>query len=170
MVSIGKPEVAKELVGHLGLPDGQDLLFVDPENALYTELDLNKGIKETFFSPSTPFAFLDRLQKKDGLRELTEVLSKWNKGEDNEGTSRHQSYDGYCWCSCTNPLTHVVFLCSHPFVAFYIPPKQDQAFNQGGTFVFDGAKTVFAHYDESTGAHADLDKVIRLATEAVVSK
>ena len=31
--------------------------------------------------------------------------------------------------------------------AFIIPPKQAQAFNQGGMFVFDGDETVLAHYD-----------------------
>ena len=35
---------------------------------------------------------------------------------------------------------------------------------QGGTFVFDGAEEIFAHYDASSGAHADLDEVIRIAT------
>jgi hypothetical protein len=54
--------------------------FSDPENALYDSLDLNRGVKETFFSISTPFAFLDRLTKPGGTRELVEVLSKWNKG------------------------------------------------------------------------------------------
>jgi hypothetical protein len=34
---------------------------------------------------------------------------------------------------------------------------------QGGTFVFDGASTVFAHYDESTGAHSDIQQVIDLS-------
>lgn len=38
--------------------------------------------------------------------------------------------------------------------AVYVPPKLEQGFNQGGSFVFDGDRTVFAHYDESTAAHA----------------
>jgi hypothetical protein len=80
MVSIGKPQIGKELIEHLGVPNGKECLFVDPDNALYDTLNLNKGIKETFFSPSTPFAFLGRFTKKDGMKELTEVLSKWNKG------------------------------------------------------------------------------------------
>jgi hypothetical protein len=80
MVSIGKPEVGKKLIDHLNFPNGQNYLYVDPESALYEDLLLNKGIKETFFSPSTPFAFLQRLTKKDGMEELTEVLSNWNKG------------------------------------------------------------------------------------------
>lgn len=56
-------------------------LVIDPENALYDALYLNRGVKETFFSVSTPFAFLERLKKPDGLKDLGEVLSKWSKGE-----------------------------------------------------------------------------------------
>jgi hypothetical protein len=55
-------------------------------------------------------------------------------------------------------------------IAVYTPPKQDQAFNQGGTFVFDGAKTIFAHYDESTGAHSDIAQVIGLAKERILAQ
>lgn len=47
--------------------------------------------------------------------------------------------------------------------AFFIPPKQEQAFLQGGTFVFDGPQTIYAHYDASTGAHSDIQKVIDFA-------
>ena len=47
--------------------------------------------------------------------------------------------------------------------AFIIPPKQSQAFNQGGLFVFAGDDSVFVHYDASTGAHGDLDKAVAVA-------
>ena len=47
--------------------------------------------------------------------------------------------------------------------AFIIPPKQAQAFNQGGLFVFDGEDSAFVHYDASTGAHGDLDKAVGVA-------
>ena len=47
--------------------------------------------------------------------------------------------------------------------AFIIPPKQKQALNQGGLFVFDGADSVFVHYDASTGAHGDLDQAVAVA-------
>jgi hypothetical protein len=132
MVSIGKPEIGKDLVAHLELQDGDQFLFVDPENSLYDQLDLNRGVAETFFSPSTPLALLDRLTKKDGMKDLLEVLSKWNK-------------------------------------AFYLPPKRDQAFNQGGTFIFNDDKTVFAHYDESTAAHAKIDEVVDLALKTAAA-
>ena len=132
MVSIGKPEVGKELVAHLELKDGEQYLFVDPDNALYDELELNRGVKSTFFSLSTPFSFLNRATSKDGMSDLFQVLSKWNN-------------------------------------AAYLPPKQSQAFNQGGTFIFDGSRTVFAHYDESTGAHADFADVIDLAIKTAAT-
>ena len=47
----------------------------------------------------------------------------------------------------------------------YIPPEQEQAFLQGGTFVFDenDGSTVYAHYDPSTAAHAPMDTVLKMA-------
>jgi len=131
MVSIGKPQVGFDLCDHLGVSNGSSFLFADPENILYDELNLNRGVAETFFNPATPFAIKDRLLKKGGMNELNEVLGKWSG-------------------------------------AFYIPPRRDQAFNQGGTFVFKGLKqTLFAHYDESTGAHAGLEEVVEIAKAAL---
>lgn len=49
--------------------------------------------------------------------------------------------------------------------AIYLPPKTTQAFNQGGTFILTDDKVVFAHYDESTGAHVEIDKVFNLASD-----
>jgi len=51
--------------------------------------------------------------------------------------------------------------------AIYIPPKQEQAFLQGGSFVFDGSKTLFSHYDPSTAAHAKIDRVIDISINAI---
>jgi len=130
MVSIGTPENGQKLVEHLLIPNMADYLYVDPKNVLYDSLDLNKGVRSTLFSPSTPFAFLKRFTEPDGTKELYEVLSKWNK-------------------------------------AIYVPPRQDQVFNQGGTFLFDGDETIFAHYDESVGAHCDIQQVIDLANERI---
>jgi len=48
----------------------------------------------------------------------------------------------------------------------WIPPKLNQAYLQGGMFVFEGTAAVFQHYDPSPSAHADLDEVmaaVRLA-------
>ena len=82
IVSIGLPEKGQALLNHLGLEDalGNDTLFVDPENALYNALDLNRGVQRTFFTIDTPFAFLDRFTRRDGTRELGQVLSKWLNG------------------------------------------------------------------------------------------
>lgn len=44
------------------------------------------------------------------------------------------------------------------------PKAMDRTFVQGATFIFDGSKTLFEHYDFSSGAHADLDEVVNLAT------
>lgn len=129
MVSIGKAEVGKRLCEHLGIADGEEFIFADPENALYDDLDLNKGIQTTFFSPATPFAFKDRLFRGDSSKELFEVLGKWKD-------------------------------------AFYIPPKQEQAFNQGASFIFEGERTLHAHYDEATAAHAVPDEMVQLALDA----
>jgi len=49
------------------------------------------------------------------------------------------------------------------------PPKLDQALQQGGIFVFDGDKVVFSHYDQATGAHADLGGVMGLVKGLVES-
>jgi len=128
IVSIGVPEKGRALCNHLGVEDGESFVYVDPSNALYDDLDLNKSVARTFFNPATPLAFKDRLFREGGMfsSELTEVLSKWKD-------------------------------------AVYIPPKQDQAFNQGGAFIFDDDRTVYAHYDEATAAHALPDDMVEKA-------
>ncbi|KAF6264713.1 Seleno protein U [Scenedesmus sp. NREL 46B-D3] len=47
----------------------------------------------------------------------------------------------------------------------WVPPKQDQALQQGGMFVFDGPRCVFSHFDKATGDHADLGEVLGLAQQ-----
>jgi len=126
LVSIGLPEKGQQLVEHLEFTNGEDYLYVDPENVLYDALDLNRGVQRTFFNAATPLAFLERILKPDGLKDLMFVLSKWSK-------------------------------------AIFIPPKQAQALLQGGSFVFEGADTLFAHYDPSTAAHASIDRVLEIA-------
>jgi hypothetical protein len=46
---------------------------------------------------------------------------------------------------------------------FWIPPQQDQAFQQGGIVIFDGEKAVWVWRDPATGSHADLQEVVRVA-------
>lgn len=47
--------------------------------------------------------------------------------------------------------------------AVYLPPKQEQAFQQGGAFIFRGDDTVFAHYDAAAGAHIEVMNVVERA-------
>lgn len=53
-------------------------------------------------------------------------------------------------------------------------PKGDRAmertFIQGATFVFDGSDVLLAHYDYSSGDHADLEEVVRVATRGLPSR
>lgn len=133
LISIGVPEKARDLVQHLDVFDGilekaSMHFFVDPDNSLYDALELNRGVKNLFFNVATPYAFLERIRQKDGLKDIIGVLSKWNR-------------------------------------ASYLPPKQKQALLQGGTFVFYGKETLFAHYDPSTAVHANIDVVIDIARQ-----
>lgn len=60
--------------------------------------------------------------------------------------------------------------------AIFVPPKQEQAFFQGGAFIFSGGSdgdssallstTVYAHYDEATAAHAVPNEMVDRALEA----
>lgn len=51
----------------------------------------------------------------------------------------------------------------------WIPPKQDQAFQQGGVMIFEGSRLLYVHKDPATGAHADLEEVVKVATEGISS-
>lgn len=48
----------------------------------------------------------------------------------------------------------------------WIPPRRDQALQQGGALIFNGQDCVLAHYDEGTGAHIDLEVLVKAAMEA----
>ena len=56
----------------------------------------------------------------------------------------------------------------YTFLVAFIPPKQAQALLQGGTFVFNGPSTLYAHYDPSTAAHASIDRVLEIALNVPV--
>lgn len=49
--------------------------------------------------------------------------------------------------------------------AIYLPPKQEQAFQQGGAFIFKGGDTIFAHYDAAAGAHIEVLDVVQRAIQ-----
>jgi AhpC/TSA antioxidant enzyme len=162
MVSVGKPHIGKELIQHLGFQGGENHLFVDPDNELYDSLNLNRGVQRTFFNANTAFAFLDRFTRKDGTKDLGEVLSKWSQGALLRLAKRR--FTVIFKASLSN---HHFFKIRLDFgAAVYVPPKPDQAFLQGGTFVFRGTQTLFAHYDPSTAAHASIDEVMDVAKVA----
>ena len=49
--------------------------------------------------------------------------------------------------------------------SLFDPKALERTMVQGGTFIFEGGECLFSHFDASSGAHADLDEVVRLATE-----
>ena len=55
--------------------------------------------------------------------------------------------------------------------AFYKPPRDDQAFQQGGVLIFAGEQDqlFFAHYDASTGAHVEAEVVFEKAFDLASS-
>lgn len=50
----------------------------------------------------------------------------------------------------------------------WIPPKLNQGLQQGGLLIFQGKECMYSHYDESTGAHANLEDVLSMAVMDVV--
>ena len=125
------------------LPRAHEIFFVDPDNALYDALDLNRGVQRTFFNVHTPQAFLRRIVAQQqqsqqqpaaaaaveaGTQDLLRVLQNWSRSA-------------------------------------YAPPKPAQALLQGGTLLFRGRDTLYAHYDPSTAAHANMDRVLQLARQ-----
>lgn len=44
------------------------------------------------------------------------------------------------------------------------PSSIDKTLVQGGSFIFDGSKTLLAHYDQSSGAHLPIETLIQVAT------
>jgi len=78
LVSIGKPEIGLELCDHLGIKDGEEWIFADPENDAYDRLELNRGW-DTMIIPATAFRFKDRIfgGGKGSMKQLFEVLGKW---------------------------------------------------------------------------------------------
>jgi hypothetical protein len=47
----------------------------------------------------------------------------------------------------------------------WVPPRQDQAFQQGGMLVFDNERCVWSHFDQATGAHAEFAAVLGVAQQ-----
>ena len=60
LVSIGRPDVGLALCEHLGVKDGEDWIYADPDNGVYDALMLNRGW-DTMIRPATALRFRDRI-------------------------------------------------------------------------------------------------------------
>ncbi len=60
LISIGKPEVGLSLCEHLGVRDGMDWIYADPNNGLYDALMTNRGW-DSMIRPATALRFKDRI-------------------------------------------------------------------------------------------------------------
>lgn len=74
-MSVGTPEVGRKLLDHLGIVD-DDFVYADPDNGLYDDLDLNRGVA-TLMAPATAYRFRDRIFKEGNLAPLFQVLARW---------------------------------------------------------------------------------------------
>jgi len=138
VVSIGTPQTAKEVCNHLELHDAEEWIYCDPDSETYELLQLNAGI-QTLIAPATSFAFRDRIFGLNGRGDTS-----------------------------TGKLNDLFTVLKKWNSAVYVPPKFEQAFQQGGAFIFrDPEETLLAHYDASTGAHLDPGIVFNKANEFV---
>ena len=132
-------------MNHLNcLPRAHEIFFVDPDNALYDALDLNRGVQRTFFNVHTPQAFLRR------------IVAQQQSQQQQQHTAAAAAAEG------TQDLLRVLQNWTR---AAYVPPKPAHALLQGGTLLFCGRDTLYAHYDPSTAAHANMDRVLQLARQ-----
>lgn len=60
LISIGKPEIGLELCDHLGIDNGIEYIYADPENDCYSKLALNSGWN-TMIRPATVSSILFRV-------------------------------------------------------------------------------------------------------------
>jgi hypothetical protein len=59
-IGIGTTSRANEFCEHVGFP--KENLLSDPNNVAYDNLELVKGVRDTFFNEKTPYALLDRVK------------------------------------------------------------------------------------------------------------
>lgn len=131
---------------HLEITNGgEGWFYCDPKNELYDALNLNSGFS-TLFAPETAYTMRDRIFGELGISEIFRTNEKVDSMKDLFGVLEK-------WKD-----------------AVYMPPKQEQAFQQGGTFVFKGRDTLYAHYDASTGAHLSVENAVQIAVEGMESE
>lgn len=130
---------------HLDVTNGgNDWFFCDPNNGLYDALDLNSGLF-SFITPETSFIMRDRIFGELGISDIFKTKER------------------------TDGMKDLFDVLGKWKDAVFLPPKQEQALQQGGTFVFKGRDTLYAHYDASTGAHISVDNAVQRAVEGMKS-
>lgn len=139
-VGIGSAESAQTFAEKVGLPADMMLADESEETDAYTAI----GTRNT--------------QRDDKGKMVFEgVESMWSK-RTNEAIKVRGRDD----------LNAVVGSLFKPGIYTPLMPKgpkaMDRTFVQGGTFIFDGSKSLFEHYDFSSGDHADLEEVVSIAT------
>ena len=139
LISIGKPQVGQQLLTHLEFDENDDNNNNNGDNYLFVDAQN---------------ALYDALDLNRGVQRTFfnintpfAFLDRFSRGD-------------------TRELGEILKKWNK---AFYIPPKQTQGLLQGGTFVFDGSETLFAHYDPSTAAHASVDLVLEIASKAMAA-
>jgi len=144
-IGIGTAESARTFADQLDFP--ADLLFADESDL--TEAHAAVGTRNT-------------KRDSNGKQIFEGVDSMWSK-QTMEGLEERGRDD-------LNSITGNPFQPG-PYKPLMPPSKGlfDQSaiaktMVQGGVFVFDGGEELFAHCDVSSGAHADLSEVIRVAT------
>lgn len=132
-VGIGTPEKAREFAERVGYP--VEDLYTDETRAAYKALEMYGDLD------GTEGMFFDP-KVVEGVRRLffTRITGERIKERGQEGIRK--AMENY------KPL---------------MPSEPRDTVQQGGTFVFRGTETLFAHKDEATADHADLALVVEAA-------
>mmetsp|Transcript_9454 Transcript_9454/g.18969 ORF Transcript_9454/g.18969 Transcript_9454/m.18969 type:complete len:138 (-) Transcript_9454:83-496(-) len=73
-IGIGTPSRGGEFCEHTGFPAAN--LYSDPDNQVYSALQMNAGVFQTFFRPETPLALAQRVVE-GRAKDLSDTLRSW---------------------------------------------------------------------------------------------
>lgn len=154
LVTIGTAERGLEFAGLTSFPATN--LLADPNSVTYAALGLRKGIVDMFFNLQVCFCECYCLRP---WWALVRGLLSLNQ---------------FCTACCLvqTPLSIGARIAKDGAAGLreaisswkpWIPPNQGQSRQQGGTYIFKGRECMYEHKDVATGAHANLDEVVRRA-------
>lgn len=137
-IGIGDADKAREFCRETGFPE--EYLYSD-DGGTYRDAGFRGGIKDTFFRSATLSSLTTRLsdeseRKRLGKTLLPAYLKAWGR-------------DGSKWLP--------------PRFEYGIADGLEQGLQQGGQFVFEGDRLLFAHFDQGTAAHADIKLLLKRA-------